>query len=77
MLTGSLTAMSPGASSNRRVAVLDERFALAARRWPVVLSGFTRRLFESLREEHTRAAICTMPRVEERILALLCHLALR
>jgi CRP-like cAMP-binding protein len=60
-----------------RVAVLNERFALAARRWPAVLSGFTRRLFESQREEHTRAAICTMPRVEERILALLCHLALR
>jgi CRP-like cAMP-binding protein len=60
-----------------RVAVLDERFVLAARRWPALLTGLARRLFETQREEHTRAAICAMPRVEERILALLCHLALR
>jgi CRP-like cAMP-binding protein len=60
-----------------RVAILDERFVMAARRWPALMIGLARRLFESQREEHTRAAICTMPRVEERILALLCHLALR
>jgi CRP/FNR family transcriptional regulator, cyclic AMP receptor protein len=60
-----------------RLAVLDARFALAARRWPALLTALARRLFESAHEEHARAAICTMPRVEERILALLCHLALR
>lgn len=60
-----------------RLAVIDERFALAARRWPALLAAFARRLFESQHEEHTRAAICAMPRVEDRILALLCHLALR
>jgi CRP-like cAMP-binding protein len=60
-----------------RLALLDERFALAARRWPALVTSLARRLFESQSEEHIRAAICTMPRVEERILALLCHLALR
>jgi CRP/FNR family transcriptional regulator, cyclic AMP receptor protein len=60
-----------------RLALFDERFALAVRTFPALLTAFARRLFESQHEEHTRAAICTMPRVEERILALLCHLALR
>jgi CRP/FNR family cyclic AMP-dependent transcriptional regulator len=57
------------------LAVLDERFVLAARRWPALMTGLAHRLFEAQHEQHTRAAICAMPRVEERILALLCHLA--
>jgi CRP-like cAMP-binding protein len=57
------------------VAVLDERFVLAARRWPALMRGLVRRLFEAQQEQHTRAAICAMPRVEERLLALMCHLA--
>jgi hypothetical protein len=59
------------------LAVLDERFVFAARRWPALLTGLARRLLENQQEQHARAAICTMSRVEERILALLCHLALR
>jgi hypothetical protein len=58
-----------------QLAVLDERFVLAARRWPALMTGLTHRLFEAQEEQHTRAAICAMPRVEDRILALLCHLA--
>jgi len=58
-----------------QLAVLDERFVLAARRWPALMTGLAHRLFEAQQEQHTRAAICAMPRVEERILALLCHLA--
>jgi CRP/FNR family transcriptional regulator, cyclic AMP receptor protein len=58
-----------------QLAVLDERFVLAARRWPALMTGLAHRLFEAQHEQHTRAAICVMPRVEERILALLCHLA--
>jgi CRP-like cAMP-binding protein len=57
------------------VAVLDERFVAAARRWPALMRGLVRRLFEVQQEQHTRAAICAMPRVEERLLALMCHLA--
>jgi CRP/FNR family cyclic AMP-dependent transcriptional regulator len=59
------------------LALLDDRFVLAARRWPALMTGLAHRLFEAQHEQHTRAAICAMPRVEERILALLCHLATR
>jgi CRP/FNR family transcriptional regulator, cyclic AMP receptor protein len=55
--------------------VLDGRFVQLARRWPALMTGLAHRLFEAQQEQHTRAAICAMPRVEERILALLCHLA--
>jgi CRP/FNR family cyclic AMP-dependent transcriptional regulator len=58
-----------------QLAVLDDRFIVAARRWPALMSGLARRLFEAQQEQHIRCAICAMPRVEERILALLCHLA--
>ena len=58
-----------------QLAVLDERFVQLARRWPALMTGLAHRLFEAQQEQHTRAAICAMPRVEERILALLCHLA--
>jgi CRP/FNR family transcriptional regulator, cyclic AMP receptor protein len=59
------------------LAVLGDRFIVAARRWPELISGFARMLFDAQREQHMRAAICTMPRVEERILALFGHLACR
>jgi CRP/FNR family transcriptional regulator, cyclic AMP receptor protein len=59
------------------LAVLDERFVLAARWCPPLFTGLVRRLSETEREQHIRASICTMPHVEERVLALLCHLALR
>jgi CRP/FNR family cyclic AMP-dependent transcriptional regulator len=59
------------------LAVLDNSFVLAARRWPALILGLAGRLSRAQEEQHIRAAICTMPRVEERILALLCHLAHR
>jgi CRP/FNR family transcriptional regulator, cyclic AMP receptor protein len=57
------------------LAILGDGFIVAARRWPELISGFARILFEARREQHMRAAICAMPRVEERILGLLGHLA--
>jgi CRP/FNR family transcriptional regulator, cyclic AMP receptor protein len=59
------------------LAVLDSAFVLAARKRPALIVGLARRLAEAQREQHMRAHICAMPRVEERILALLCHLAHR
>jgi len=59
------------------VAVLDSAFVLAARRCPALIVGLARRLSQAQQEQHVRATICAMPRVEERILALLCHLAHR
>ena len=60
-----------------RLIVLDERFVLAARRWPQIFHAFTSRLLHCQQDLQLRAAIVAMPRVEERVLALLAHLALR
>jgi CRP-like cAMP-binding protein len=60
-----------------RLAVLDDRFLAATRRWPGMLRWLTARMFEGQRLLHTHAAIISMPRVEERLLALMCHLAAR
>jgi CRP/FNR family cyclic AMP-dependent transcriptional regulator len=58
-----------------QLAVLDERVIVAAHRWPALMRGFARRLFEAQQEQHARATICTVPRVEQRLLALFCDLA--
>jgi CRP/FNR family transcriptional regulator, cyclic AMP receptor protein len=59
------------------LAVLDDRFVMVARHWPALFTALARRLFDGQREHHTCAMICAMPRVEERILGLLGHLARR
>jgi CRP/FNR family cyclic AMP-dependent transcriptional regulator len=59
------------------VAILDGRFLLAARRWPQLMSGLARRLFEGQQEQHRLATIRALPRVEQRLMALLSHLASR
>jgi CRP/FNR family transcriptional regulator, cyclic AMP receptor protein len=60
-----------------QVAVLGERFQSAAARWPALIDGLARRLLEANQRQHALAAITAMPRVEQRLLALLCHLAER
>ena len=64
------TAMVP-----TKLAVLDLRFLLGLRRWPVLAL----RLFERVSEQNTRTsmhvAINSIPKVEHRILAILWHLA--
>jgi CRP/FNR family transcriptional regulator, cyclic AMP receptor protein len=59
------------------LVVLDDRFVRVARHWPALVSALARRLFDAQHEHRTRARICAMPRVEERILGLLGHLAHR
>jgi CRP-like cAMP-binding protein len=60
-----------------RLAILDGRFLLAARKWPQLVSGLAERLFACQHEQHVLAAITAMPRVEERVLAFMGHLAVR
>ncbi|MEA2254575.1 MAG: family transcriptional regulator, cyclic receptor protein [Solirubrobacteraceae bacterium] len=60
-----------------RVAVLDDRFLVAARHWPRLTRWLVSRLCEARADAHAMAAIVAMPRVEERLLALMCHLAAR
>lgn len=60
-----------------RLALLDDRFLAAVRRWPRLVTG----LFERGRQQHDRLAlqlvIAEQPRVEERLLSLFWHLSER
>ena len=57
------------------VAVLDERFTMAARRWPGLGRVITDRLLEQGERLAVHVAIAQLGRVELRVLALLWHLA--
>jgi CRP/FNR family cyclic AMP-dependent transcriptional regulator len=63
------------ASGDAAIAVLDERFMAAARRWPGLSAVVYERLAEQLEAAAVRAAIVGLPRVEERVLALFWRLA--
>lgn len=58
-----------------RLAVLDRRFLLASTRWPALASDLMRRLADQERDLAMQAAICQLPRVDERLLALMWHLS--
>jgi len=58
-------------------AVLDGRFATASRRWPGLSGVVHERLAGAAERLATHLAICQLPRVEDRVLALLWHLAER
>lgn len=59
------------------VAVLDRRFATAAQRWPALTATAQQRLAAVGERLAVHLAICQLPRVEQRVLALLWHLAER
>jgi hypothetical protein len=64
-------------SERARLAVLDERFIAAVRRWPVLLLTLHERLRVQQRRLAVHSAIGKLRRVEDRVLALLWHLAER
>jgi CRP/FNR family cyclic AMP-dependent transcriptional regulator len=73
-----IPAESRWASGSRVVvAVLDERFVAAARRWPQLFAVVHERLAEQLERSTMRAAIMSLPRVEQRILGIFWQLAER
>lgn len=57
------------------IAVLDARIVLAARSCPQLMVGLTRRLFDCQAEHLSLLAMMALPRVEDRVLALLGHFA--
>lgn len=65
------------ATVSSRLALLDDRFLAAVRRWPRLLTG----LFQRTRVQHDRLAlqlvIAEQPRVDERLLSLFWHLSER
>jgi CRP/FNR family cyclic AMP-dependent transcriptional regulator len=63
------------AAGGAAVALLDDRFLLAARRWPRLAAVVYERLSEQVEIGAVRAAIVALPRVEQRVVALFWHLA--
>jgi CRP-like cAMP-binding protein len=59
------------------LAVLDERFDAAAQRWSKLGAAISQRLAGQADAACLRTAITALPRVEQRVLALLWHLAER
>jgi CRP/FNR family transcriptional regulator, cyclic AMP receptor protein len=65
------------ATSGTVLALLDDRFTRAARRWPRLTDVIRDRLATQLDAAAVRMAIMSLPRVEQRILALFWQLAER
>jgi CRP/FNR family cyclic AMP-dependent transcriptional regulator len=63
------------ATGGAAVALLDERFVAATRRWPGLSAVVHERLAAQLENARLHTAIAGLPRVEERVLALFWHLA--
>jgi hypothetical protein len=58
-----------------RIAVLDERFARFACRWPQLIAGLVSRTLRRSRWMAIMLAISNLTRVDERVTALMWHLA--
>jgi len=57
------------------LAALDQRFIQAAATWPQLMIIIQRRLAEQQHRLAVHGAICQLPRVEQRLIALLWYLA--
>jgi hypothetical protein len=57
------------------IAALDQRFERVARKWPGVALAVQERLTQQLEESTLRTAIVSLPRAEQRVLALMWQLA--
>jgi CRP-like cAMP-binding protein len=63
------------ATAATALALLDDHFLVAARRWPRLVAGLDARFVEQTDRVMTQLAICQLPRVEDRVLAMLWLLA--
>jgi len=70
-----LASAGYSAASRSRVALLGNEVLVAAHRWPRLVAGFYARATEQAERVAVQLAICQLPRVEDRILALLWLLA--
>src|SRR3954447_9282200 len=57
------------------IAILDDTFLLAARRWPRLGNAINDRLFAQVDRMAVHLAIAQLPRIEQRLLGILWHLA--
>ena len=70
-----VTARGWRVSAPTLIALLERRFLLGTHRAPRLVAGLHARTIEQAERVAVQLAICQLPRVEERILALLWHLA--
>lgn len=71
------TKMRLTALDEVRLAVLDHHFLQAAALWPGLIISVQRRLNDQKHRLATHGAICQLPRVEQRVMAIMWHLAAR
>ena len=64
-------------SEPARIAVLEARFLLACARWPSLMIEIQQRLAAQKQRLAVHGAICQFPRVEDRLLSMLRHIAER
>jgi hypothetical protein len=63
------------AVAGTRVAVLGDEFLLASRRWPRLHASLEARIADQIERLSAQLVICQLPRVEDRLLAMLWLLA--
>jgi CRP/FNR family transcriptional regulator, cyclic AMP receptor protein len=69
--------LSLSALDDVRLAVLDHRFITAAAAWPGLMIAIQRRLHDQQHRLAAHGAICQLPHVEQRVMAIMWHLAFR
>jgi CRP/FNR family transcriptional regulator, cyclic AMP receptor protein len=70
-----LAAVNVRAAAQTQIALLDDHFLLATRRWPWLAALAYRRAIESSERLATQIAISHLPRVEDRLMSLMWLLA--
>lgn len=70
-----LAVSSYRAAAPTRLAMLGNEMLVAARRWPRIVAGLHIRAREQVERLGTQLAICQLPRVDQRIVALMWMLA--
>lgn len=70
-----LTESRFSAAASTRLAMFGNQVLLAARRWPRIVAGLHVRVAEQSERLGTQLAICQLPRVDQRLLALMWLLA--
>jgi CRP/FNR family cyclic AMP-dependent transcriptional regulator len=70
-----LSRLSYHANGELKLAMLDDRVLLTARRFPRLIAGLHMRMGEQHERIATQLVICQLPRVEDRVLAMMWLLA--
>ena len=65
------------AAAPTHLAILESRFLLTAARWPSLMVVLQRRMAAQKQRLAVHGAICQFPRVEDRLMSMLQHIAER